>query len=242
MSFSVLYESTTADYSVVNANFQYIANGSIYPMGGTNLDNTTGVDNLGSATYPWKTIYANRLKQTYPYWTLITELTITSATTSIQISGLNGDVDKQYLLICYMPSHVSYIAGCAGVINGDSTSSYFSKFILCEGTSINTFEGGSIGFTTSAFILNVSYPTTITTIALNKTIIDANSDFYKNIFNIEIDYHTSAIMSLVKIYSIYENTSTMTSLTLFRLPYGTTHTAADLEYPVGTYFSLWRLG
>jgi len=109
MTYHILQNSTTADASDVNENFQHVASGSRLPMDTEALAPTTSLYNLGSATYKWNKLYCNTLNvyggiQLSPSCTsfqMVSETVLTTTASSIKISGLNSNTQKEYMLVCY---------------------------------------------------------------------------------------------------------------------------------------------
>lgn len=105
MSFNVIFNSTVADNTEMNNNFYTAAQGNRLPRGGDTLKATDSVYDLGSSTTTWDHLYCDNL---YPdnittldksLWILGSEFTIAAATTLTEITGLDGDSEKQYLIV-----------------------------------------------------------------------------------------------------------------------------------------------
>lgn len=148
MTFRIFRNSTTADASDSNDNFYHVAQGSVLPMQGTSLGNTTGAVDLGSSTYNWETGYFNSIPSLLLESNGITfdhlaTNTLENTTTSITFDGLNSDNDVEYFLHFY-------------IINRTSTANQVN---LCVNTTTNVFSGisvfcsiGVLGSTSTTFI------------------------------------------------------------------------------------------
>jgi len=85
MAFTVLQKYTTITTSEINDNFYHIACGSWLPRGGTLLDTTNGVYDLGSDNYRWENAYINNVNTS--------NITLESISDSIVLIGsheING--------------------------------------------------------------------------------------------------------------------------------------------------------
>ena len=96
MPFSIFYPETTVSAADMNANFQHIGAGNWLPLGGTLLEATTGVCDLGSLSYPWKNVFVHTLNvsgySNTNNWNMISSVTLSSTATSVEFTGLSGDV------------------------------------------------------------------------------------------------------------------------------------------------------
>ncbi|MDY6888129.1 MAG: hypothetical protein SVV88_10915, partial [Pseudomonadota bacterium] len=61
MSLTTFVSSTLTDAIEINDNFKHVGQGNLLPMGGSGLDNTTSVYDLGSSTYKWNNLFVNNI-------------------------------------------------------------------------------------------------------------------------------------------------------------------------------------
>jgi hypothetical protein len=147
MPFIALEDSTPADAADVNNNNYFLAQGSILPVDGNNLDYTNSAVDLGSSTATWKklyieNIYDNEITGKFGY--LIGETKLSAAAASIEFTGLTGD-NENYRLICFVPDCG---ANVQLVLNGDSGAAYSGLMIRGQSTAV----GGSLTTTTYFYL------------------------------------------------------------------------------------------
>jgi hypothetical protein len=125
-------------------NFYTISQGDRLPRGGTNLDPTTGVYNIGDSTYYWDEVYCNTLDAPRPsnidY--LITRHILTTAAQSVEFTGLTDQYNYE-LRLKYSN------------MNGPSTSIY----LLINGITAGGFGGIRAivdGKTDTAYYISIS--------------------------------------------------------------------------------------
>ena len=111
MSFSPFVEDTTITTSQMNGNFQAIGSGNWLPLGGANLEATTGIYDLGSTVSRWKDVYTNSLNvsgySNGSTWNLLADVVVSTINASIlEITGFTGDV---FYLEIYMDAY-AYVA------------------------------------------------------------------------------------------------------------------------------------
>lgn len=160
-----------ADASDMNDNFYEVGSGSIFPKGGSYLEPTDGVYNLGSSTYKWKdgyftNVYANNLTisgtiTTAKTWRRISTVILTAGASKIEFTGLSGQTYKQIMIngvICHSTGAFVYI-------NGDSsTNNYKVSNIQCYsgGWNVSAYLSNTGFYTwdsaTSAWDFSVGYP------------------------------------------------------------------------------------
>ena len=83
-------------------------------------------------------------------WRLIYETDITSSTTSVTVTGLNGDSDYEYEVIARFVSGIAQGGGYSYNIriNGDSSSSYIERQLYMDNGSTPTKAVGTSTYTT----------------------------------------------------------------------------------------------
>lgn len=101
MAFIAFVSGTTLDATTMNDSFYHIGQDDILPLGGVNLDPTTGVANLGVTATAWNTIFCNNIEpdSSSSLWTLLTEFETSVGASSIEVSNINGDEDEYYFII-----------------------------------------------------------------------------------------------------------------------------------------------
>jgi len=145
MAWTTLVNSTTIDAPSVNNNFYHVALGSILPLGGSGMEATTGVYDIGSSTYRWNNIYATNVNLSgsmtvsgnvtvnnltvsgtltvsgNQFWRVLAIAEITSATDTIEFTGLSNG---QYMFYAYSYKTITVSNDCFMTFNGDTGSSY----------------------------------------------------------------------------------------------------------------------
>jgi hypothetical protein len=148
MSLTTIQNSQSADNDVMNNNFYALAQGTIYPRGGTSLDPTTTTYSLGDSTHRWSKLYANSFMTDAPpedsaglkhfdYKVLSQDIT----TTRIEISGINGDGIDQYLYNIFININAEAPSTWYFYFNGVSTTTEYRYSYMYD-------SGGSLGFAT----------------------------------------------------------------------------------------------
>ncbi len=92
-TFTVFQPYHIIEASQFNDNFSIIGEGDWLPRGGTILDPSTSIYDLGSTSYRWNNLFVNTLNimgnNNEGYWNLVAEVKVTSPTSRIDITGLN---------------------------------------------------------------------------------------------------------------------------------------------------------
>ncbi len=237
MAYTILQNKTKGEASKVQANFEYIGSGNLLPMGGTNLDYTTGIYNLGSDNYKWNNLYVNSITNEYNEEIKYKNLNIVPfnyLSNRIDFLNLNGDLDIIYkiqgrlYLELYSPTITAY-TGIKIYLNGDSSTNYGYERIQAIGNSIsannNANSNGILFWYSPSFAFNAS-----TTIYFNMTIY-AKTGFERTIiirtFQNNI-YDVAGIipMQLSVVAGIWNNTTqTLTNINIVSDFYGATYSA-----------------
>ena len=144
MAFTTFVSGTAADADEVTANFYHIAQGDRLPRGGTSLDPTDSVYNIGATATTWANLYADTVNCTsveitgsitsdlmpYVKYEYAIDSTHTS-TGNIEFTGLTGDSDGEYIIHFYVINSVDtdiYL-----YFNNDTTpSNYYSGFTFTQ--------------------------------------------------------------------------------------------------------------
>ena len=190
MAFIELENSTTADATDINNNFYHVAQGSVLPMGGVDLDYTDSVYDLGSSSATWNylkclNINTNNVEGYAGY--LISEVTLTATASSIEFTGLNEE-NKFVKIIAYIPK-------CGGnvnlILNNISSSSYSGLHIRVQGASLSATETtttycnlgsatGGASFLQCTILDSSHYGKTININALNHASITTINSIHNN--------------------------------------------------------------
>lgn len=179
MAFTWIQNSQSTDALIVDANFQEVGSGSILPKlintSGSNA--TTGVYDLGSVAYKWNNIYANNLDfsgQIGDVMNRIYSVEIPSATSRIEITGLNGDTDYIYELATRFvyanaPANFNYMLH----FNGDTSVAYGYQRIRSNTAGVaSAFSGSEQGI---FLVMASSADTTTSNLYFTHTVIFAKS-------------------------------------------------------------------
>jgi len=128
MTWTVTTYRDTISSTDINNNFYHVAEGALLPKLGTNFTATNLRSNIGDKSYRWNNLYCNELhinSKLIDGWELVSEYNVTTGGVStIEISGLDSEVDKQYMI--YGVVQELWAAGGDNSIrmyfNNDSTS------------------------------------------------------------------------------------------------------------------------
>jgi hypothetical protein len=212
MSFIVLQNSTTADANDINNNFYHVAQGTRYPMAGSTLSYNNGSYDLGSSTYTWKALHVNDIytdSVSSGFLKILeAESLINATTTSITISGLNGDNSISYEIVLL---YKGYNAGSANLfINGNSTTSNYGYITLEASGSSYTLSNVASSTGIPLCDITVTYSA-----AFCKMSLYTKSDLPRmyNIYSINQVTNTT-INNIKTVNGVYNNLTTITSLKL----------------------------
>ncbi|MCP4651430.1 MAG: hypothetical protein GY853_15295 [PVC group bacterium] len=153
MTYKVLQNNVTSSAIEANDNFYHIGQGSRLPMGGNSLTSTDAVYDLGSSTMTWNNLYCDNLyisdsiaSTNKSLWVLLSETLATATTASIEITGLNGDDNSQYMFVVKLVgNNLTSSCHCLMQINGDSATNYGYQWIQAEGAATGA-ERGTLDF------------------------------------------------------------------------------------------------
>lgn len=217
MAYTYLQNRTKGVASQVQANFEHIGSGNLLPMGGTNLDYTTSVYDLGSDTYKWNNIYTNNITNKYNeeihQFENIVNYILSSATSRIEFSGLNGDTDILYKINCHfiLNQNISSAGAIDYInlmINNDSASNYVYEYLNCYRNNIYA----NIESYTSFFIFR-DYATISRRVDLN-ILLFSKINYERAILVNAFSGYTSGAFVCNNIGGIWNNIiNTITSLT-----------------------------
>lgn len=187
MAFSI-FTSGASDADAVNANFYHIAQGTRLPRGGTSLDPTTGIYDVGSGTYKWNSFFVNSLS--------CANLNITGSFTSNQgfiveqnfncmtneerlrnfVINLSGADNVDYYLLHLYELHSTTSCVWQLYLNGDSdTANYAAQNTIIKNVA------------TTITIANVTGTITALPLAYNVTTTSFNYGYHKIIIKPETE-------------------------------------------------------
>ncbi|MCP4648902.1 MAG: hypothetical protein GY853_02310 [PVC group bacterium] len=144
MTYVEIRHSTTTDPTDINNNFYHIAQGSRLPFG-TDFESTDGVYSIGgsSGSYMFDTFYGNDIDLTgdlitsnASLWVMLTQSTLDDTSTSVEFTGLNGDIYEMYRL--FYRIYCDTISTFKMTFNSDSSTSYRSTHLYGQSTTATT--------------------------------------------------------------------------------------------------------
>lgn len=233
MSFHILLNSTTADASDVNDNFYHVAQGSRLPMGGNSLAYTNGAYDLGSASYKWNNLYCNNINVTGNLantWNKIYSDELASNTTRIEISGLDGDTDINYYLICRFKSPNTTCTYYL-TFNGDSSATY--GYYRIEGSASSAVYAYRANSQTGIYIGYNNAITTTSDTTFSNTWIYGKSGFKKPaLTNMMISTSETHVGNIMMYAQVWNNTGTITSIQIY------SSEASGIQ--IGSFIELWK--
>jgi hypothetical protein len=241
MAFHVLINSTTADASDVNENFYHIRQGSVLPVGGSSLSYTNSVYDLGSSSYKWKDFYANNIYTDDIYvsgagnngslFRKIYSEILSATSTRIEITGLNGDNDNEYMLFIkhVWASATNIYSGAALFLNGNSAGTCNLRVWRSLTTASISFNTADNNFKIGTFI---NYGAAQSTCCMGHWLIYGQSGNIKMIMGeLAGGFANAAITGTEESQAgVYNGTETLTSMVLI----GT--------YDAGSQITLFKCG
>lgn len=156
MAYNWIQNSQTTDAVKINANFQEVGSGSRIPsvINTSGVAYTTGVYDLGSSTYKWRALYAQDLVlsgETVASWNRIASADLSVAAQQIQITGLDGETDVEYMVHFRLITSALTTQSIYFRMNADTGTSYGSQYTLFSSTSINTARASGTGMYVGQF-------------------------------------------------------------------------------------------
>ena len=188
MTFRIFKNSTTADASDTNDNYYHIGQGSRLPMGGSSLNNTNGVYDLGSSSYRWGDIYASTISTESLYsegitWRFISKATVNTATTRLEITGINEVIDKEYLFVYMFITETSTSTQIGLFFSEQSGGSYYNNYINANGATLTSdFTAPSAD---GIILFDTTAPTTTALYNFGYLMGRTSGDFTCKFFNAE---------------------------------------------------------
>lgn len=239
MSFTVFNNGageTGSALDVMN-NFYHIFDGDRLPRGGASMNPTNGVYDIGSSTYKWNQLHCvnldfNTISTTNKIvWKQLQYLAVSVASSSVEITGLNGDNERQYMLEVHLVNATT--ASLYMIFNGDSSASYGVQY-----------NGGTVGAASSAArdtgtSITICRPckndTTTSIYASTWATINAPSGYPKSIFKSEINsYRATNIYRMFVEAWVWTGTGTITSIKFI--------SSDGAAIGIGTEISIWGRG
>ena len=135
MSYTKFLKDYTISADEVRENFEWIRQGNLLPHGSTELELTDSAYDLGSDIYEWAEVHTENINTTGEInetWNIIADVTLSATASSIEITGLNGDVDYLYWIkgkLVATDTTGSYL-----VLNNDSATNYGLQRLIAEST------------------------------------------------------------------------------------------------------------
>jgi hypothetical protein len=161
MPFTVFTESTTAYANEVMDNFYTIAQGDRLPRGGANLDPTTGVYNIGSASYYWDEVFCQSidLSNSNKLETLISRQILSAAAQSVEFTGLAGDTNYELKLKYHNMAGAS--TGIYLLVNGVTAASFgMTRYTVDGWATLPSVYASTYSSNISNMQISYTYPTT----------------------------------------------------------------------------------
>lgn len=244
MAFTILVNSTPADASDVNADFYHVAQGSRLPMGGTSLEATTNVYDLGSSIASWNNLFCQNIyigstitTVDKSLWTLISEIELSSPAASIEFTGLNGDSQLEYRIITMMPrlgTTTALALKTEMFLNNDSGTNYGVQNIQGADTVVSANRYTSI---TSMYFDTLQVNASYTSYYFYNSILYPRTGFVRMMLTNSIELaRTNNIIGYVKDYAhVWNNTTDTISSIKFDL----LASASSSNFNTGTHIQLW---
>jgi hypothetical protein len=228
MPFTIVYKGQTISAADFNDNFYHIAQGDFLPRGGNSLEATTGVYDLGSVSYKWNNVHVQNVNlngELQGAMNLISEVTLTTTSTVIEFTGLNGETDQIYEIIV---NGIAYATGTSRLyLNSDSTANnYGYQYIFIKDVSISAQRLSTIS---GIGILTNVYDTITAGYGKNKIICYANNTIKLLLSDRNDSVGDTYIRDMYKLSWVWNNSATLTSLKF------TGH------FDPGTNIQLWAL-
>ena len=213
MAYTLLEKGHTVSAIDFDGNFKHVGQGDLLPRGGTLLETTDGAYDLGSDTYKWNNVHVQNLEiqsggEVQNCMNLIAETTLTATASSIEFTGLNGESDEIYEIICNLKG---YATGAMYLyLNGDSTSNnYGCQIIRAYSTTIDAVRYPSI---TGLVISTYGYGTSTALYGKTDCIIYANNLSKMVLTNISERIGDTYIGRYRKFGNVWNNSDTLTSM------------------------------
>ncbi len=150
MAWNTLIHSTTTDAPTVNENFNVISGGDRLPMSsvGVSFTTTDSAYDVGADATRWNELYCDNVNiagsittADKSLWGLIGETTLTDTATSIEFTGLDGDVTTTFMIHSNIVSVSDGVYYCYLIINGDSAANYGIQQLRAENATATASRG-----------------------------------------------------------------------------------------------------
>jgi hypothetical protein len=208
MPFTIFSKNYTISASEINNNFYHVAQGNFIPRTGSSLTSIDVTNDLGSNFFRWNNLYVNNLNISNTItgnntlWTLIKDVYVTSTATTLNITGLNGDADEEYLIYAYL----SIVSTTSIYLETNITTSSYSIILTAEGVA---YTG------TGNYDIRVATFNTINSSGFVKINFFSKTGFYRTVYSeamIGIQNTTINNISICR-GNLNNTTVTLTSIT-----------------------------
>lgn len=213
MPYILLEKGHTVSAADFDNNFKHVGQGHLLPHGGTLLEETTGVYDLGSNDYRWNNVHVQNLEiqsggEVQRCMNLIAETTLTATASSIEFTGFNGETDEIYEIIYNVKGYATGVAYL--YFNGDSaTNNYGWQTMYANNTTIlATRSTSSTGF----FIGGYKYGTITANYIKGNMILYANNSIKLALYK-DLDRTGDTFVNyILKWGKVWNNSATLTSM------------------------------
>lgn len=146
--------------------------------------------------------------------TLLADVTIYSARTSVDFTGLNVGTDTELLLVSDIYNPVAGLSECYLFVNGNgTTTNYRSQTLQVGGTTLNPYRYSSPIFGLNNYTRYISTLQTIKITNNNYFTSQANSNQYNGTGSLEIgSYFLTSTFTITNITSLTVSTSVTNSI------------------------------
>lgn len=223
----LLEKGHTVSADDVQGNFNHVGQGDLIPRGGNLLEPTTGVYDLGSNAYRWDQGYVNTVNlgsgTVQRCMNMIAEVTLTATASSIEFTGLNGEVDVVYEINCDIVGYATAYAWC--FFNGDSTTNnYGYQYVDAENTVVTSGRDTS----GSGFFLGLHlFDTTTAKYIKSNILLYSNNIIKPFLIKINGNCGSSYIRTYRQLGYVWNNSATLTSMKFIG------------SFDVGTHIEIW---
>ena len=211
MPYILLEKGHTISADDFNNNYYHVGQGHLTPKSGTLLEETTGLYDLGSNAYRWNDVHIQNIElqsggEIPKCMHIIAEVTLTATASSIEFTGLNGETDKIYEIICNLKGYAT--GSTALIFNSDSATNYGYQLIYVLGTTITAARNNASNIFLGWLFLN----TTTGQYIKNHIICYANNNI-KLILQKDADSIGDTYIRAQHIYGqVWNNSETLTSM------------------------------
>ena len=213
MAYTLLEKGHTISATDFDNNYKHVGQGDLLPRGGTLLETTDGAYDLGFESYKWNDVHVQNLEiqsggEVQHCMNLIAETTLTATASSIEFTGLNGETDEIYEIICNLKAYATTAARL--YLNEDSlTSNYGFQYIFESGAGITAAR--SLAYN-GIYLVVIGYDTTTALYTKAKFTTYANNDPKLFLGKINSNVGDTYIREFWQAGYVWNNTDTLTSM------------------------------